>query len=235
MAFSIYSLKSDLLRLGKEFVGDENVERIVIWRNFQHYRKRGVIFIHIPKCAGTSISYSIYGQSLGHRRARDLQMTYPEVFGRLYSFGVLRNPVERAISSWRYAINGGGNDGWIRPRPEYLSTDFQDFDRFAQEWLPKQSVETLDFVFQPQSRFVTNDNGQVLVNELFVLDDLESRWGSISDKFDPKIDYLATRNAAKSKRAAMDEGVSKESLDSLRAFYSEDIDLYKTATEMQDK
>lgn len=67
------------------------------------------IFIHIPKCAGTSVSQSLFGQPTGgHSTVRRYQLIYtPEEFKRYYKFTFVRNPWDRFVSTYHYLEAGG--------------------------------------------------------------------------------------------------------------------------------
>lgn len=93
------------------------------------YSKSNCLFIHIPKCAGTSIEVSLgvaekypelgiqptsttasisslFGSGLQHLTIREIAKNYPSIFSspNLFSFSVLRNPIDRFIShvSWKH-------------------------------------------------------------------------------------------------------------------------------------
>lgn len=153
--------------------GAERMHRLMLARNFAAYRRTGAIFVHVPKVAGSTISAALYRGSLGHFTAVEMAAYDPDWFARLPSFAVLRDPVERALSAWRYVRSGGTAEGWVAPRAEYDLPEFRDFERFATEWLPSRTAagdDTLDFVFQTQTRFVCDPAGVVLVDRLFRLD-----------------------------------------------------------------
>ena len=87
-----------------------------------------VIFLHIPKTAGTSIEESLkktLGNSYGrHYNIRQIQKTlnddgYGETVDEYKIFTVVRNPFDRIISTWRWW--SFHQDGWIT-RPFQKST-----------------------------------------------------------------------------------------------------------------
>ncbi|MEM8698597.1 MAG: sulfotransferase family 2 domain-containing protein, partial [Pseudomonadota bacterium] len=141
-------LKHKLLRGLTLAMGAERTQRLVLARNFAAYRRAGVIFVHVPKAAGSTISEALYRRSLGHFTAREMAAYDHTWFERLPSFAVLREPVERTYSAWRYVRTGGTAEGWIAPSPDYTLPEFASFERFAEEWLPPRITdpEALDFV-----------------------------------------------------------------------------------------
>ena len=63
----------------------------------------GVIFIHIPKCAGTSIAQALYGRSCWHWTAAELRFISPKKFDSYPKLAVVRNPWSRLYSAFKYA------------------------------------------------------------------------------------------------------------------------------------
>jgi len=60
-----------------------------------------LIFIHIPKCAGRSIS-DAFNQRFDHFTARHYATEYPDCFHVYTKFTVVRNPYDRLVSLFHY-------------------------------------------------------------------------------------------------------------------------------------
>ena len=224
----INAIKGTFIAAARRAVGDEAIDDLLLKRNFVEYRKRGIIFIHVPKCAGSSVSRALYGRSLGHHSAAKLRHHGPQDFATLPSFAVLRDPVARAYSAWQYIRSGGTQDGWAKDRPEYHTPTFRSFESFAQEWLPAQSPGTLDYVFQPQSTFVCQSDGRVIVDQLFPLHQLNERWPRLTAKL-PVVDTLLGRRNVNNRSAGAEQAVSAGAGDAIRSYYSRDVLLYSQA------
>ena len=138
--------------------------------------KAGIVFIHIPRAAGTSINHALYGRFMGHVRASDIRRWAPSDVKALPSFAVTRNPWDRLVSAYRFARRGHGVGGKLQAglwRPEqYRIPQFDTFERFVTDWLAERDVRTLDGIFQPQHMFVCDSVGNVLVDHIGRLDDL---------------------------------------------------------------
>ena len=159
MASAVYRCKIGLMNAARRALGDRLVMEQYRRRSARKYRRAGIVFIHIPKAAGTSVCDSLYGGRVGHFTLSELRhppgrSTAPSGIEGLPSFSVVRDPLERLHSSYRYARDGGGTKGGINPDPAYRSTRFRSFGAFLEEWLVHQELTSLDRVFWPQSRFV---------------------------------------------------------------------------------
>jgi chondroitin 4-sulfotransferase 11 len=140
--------------------------RPALGASMRAFRRAGLIFVHVPKTAGISISLAIYGRHFPHNTAADLKASFPYRFRSLPSFAVVRDPWERCASAWRFAVAGGGKGPFAIPILEahrYRTPCFSSFERFVEEWLPGRDLMAEDHVFQPQHRFVADRRGRMIV------------------------------------------------------------------------
>jgi hypothetical protein len=159
-------------------VGSPLERALLVRRRSPIWLRAGILFIHVPKAAGTSLSEVLYGRFLGHVRAADVRRWGSRTVNALPTIAVTRNPWDRLVSAYRFATRGGGIGGaqaggvW---RPErYRTPEFDSFERFVREWLEPRDRRKLDYVFQPQSLFVCDEHGQVLVDHVGRYDDLDA-------------------------------------------------------------
>jgi hypothetical protein len=64
-------------------------------------RALGALFVHIPKCGGTSVENQI-GVFHGHRSAVYFRAADRELFARAFKFTLVRNPYDRLVSGFHY-------------------------------------------------------------------------------------------------------------------------------------
>jgi len=62
-----------------------------------------IIFIHVPKAAGTSITETLRMDDAGHHPAQYYGLKYPSQWKRYNKFTVVRNPWDRMVSNYEYA------------------------------------------------------------------------------------------------------------------------------------
>lgn len=155
----------------------ESFQRAVLVRRRQPiWIRAGIVFIHVPKAAGTSVNQALYGQFMGHVHASDIQRWGSARLNALPSVAITRNPWDRLVSAYRFAKLGRGIGGKVQagvrnPR-QYQVPAFANFDSFVTQWLAQRDVARLDGIFQPQWPFVCNEDGRTLVDHLGRIEDL---------------------------------------------------------------
>ncbi len=136
----------------------------------QQIEDSGFLFVHLPKTGGTSISRDLYGRNLPHYRAPSWLLRYPDDFHRWHRFALLRDPVSRFVSAWRFTKSGGTN--------MILSSRFERF-RLGKIDQIEDLVTTLEqnpelieeiVTFRSQSSFLVNSVGELMVDRLFAID-----------------------------------------------------------------
>jgi hypothetical protein len=98
----------------------------------------------------------------------------------------VRNPWDRLVSAWRFARQGQGQGETYRAgmwHPErYRGPEFATFEGFVEEWLARRDVRKLDGVFQPQSLFLCDKAGRLLVDHVGRLEDLAPTYAFVEAK-----------------------------------------------------
>lgn len=164
---------------------------ILVKRREPLWIQRRIVFIHVPKAAGTSINQALYGRFMGHPRASDVEKWGSARLRALPRFAVVRNPWDRLLSAYRFAKLGSGIGGivaGIRNPEQYRVPEFDSFDRFVHEWLAPRDVTGLDGVFQPQHMFLYSQDGRLLVNHLGKLEHLGPTYAFIEQILGHPID-----------------------------------------------
>ncbi|GBQ84912.1 hypothetical protein AA13595_1532 [Gluconacetobacter johannae DSM 13595] len=135
-------------------------------------RRRGVLFIHVPKNAGTSVSVALYGRELRHESMRSYLHAAPDLARVLPSFAILRDPVDRFVSAFTFARYGGGAHRLVAAPFRALYMGFKSLDDALTHVERARSPYQMDHFFRPQSWYVTDRNGRVAVDHLISLHDL---------------------------------------------------------------
>lgn len=110
------------------------------------YSKTRIIFVHIAKAAGSSVSKALYGKNLGHANYTKLF----NQFGKNYSYiTVVREPHSRLASALSYAISKGTNEG-IYTGPSLTEKNYMNV---MDDYLTKYIDEDRDPIFRSQSSY----------------------------------------------------------------------------------
>lgn len=211
------------------------------------------VFIHIPKCGGQSIEAAFLSDlglswelraplllrpneeprlgppRLAHLLAGDYVRYHylsSELFETYYTFSVLRDPVARVISLFNY----------MRPRDAQQRA--MGFDAFLHQWLPRQfalrhaeaalqNAATTSFHFvRPQVDFVTDDQGRILVKDLFLLENIREDFPRIMQRSNLR-SPLEHRN--KSTAHFRRDDLSRENEEYIREVYAADYAFISSA------
>jgi hypothetical protein len=140
------------------------------WRIPSVMRARNLIFVHVPRVAGTSIVRTLYGEGcIHHHSMRYYRAVHPQFAQNADSFALLRDPFARFASAYAFVRAGGTpssrlSDVFVRKTAGVTTVD--DYLGF----LEGRAALELDFVMRPQSWFVCDPvTGAPLVKTLFLL------------------------------------------------------------------
>ncbi|MFV8570535.1 sulfotransferase family 2 domain-containing protein [Marinobacter sp. SBS5] len=201
-------------------------ERINIYRRYPHWSKLKCIFVHVPKAAGTSVNKALYGRTLGHYSAAEIQSKFPELYERAYTFSLVRNPWDRVLSAYRFACVGRTDSMGVRNPGQYKIPEFESFERFVCEWLPQQKAEELDYIFRPQWMFVCDDQGEVMVEHLGRVEAMDRTAKLLQQKIGREV-LIRNENATNGLKADFrSEFVKPSMVDIVETIYSKDIELF---------
>ncbi len=138
-------------------------------------RARNLIFIHVPRVAGTSIVRTLYGDiGICHHSMRYYQAVDPGFARQADSFALLRDPVDRFASAYAFVRSGGATVGRLSEVFVRQTANVNSVDDYL-SFLEGRRVLDLDFVMRPQSWFVCDHAGTPLVKNLFVYGEDEAR------------------------------------------------------------
>lgn len=199
--------------------------RINLFRRYAHWKKNGCIYIHIPKAAGTSLNKALYGKTLGHYTASEIKKSFPMLFSQLFVFSFVRNPWDRVLSAYRFAKVGKTDSmGMYRPE-QYKIPEFASFESFLFEWLAKQDVNNIDFVFQPQNSFIVDSSGQALTDYVGKVEKLNDDIQYVESKLGRSI-KVGRENSTSAYSDYRKEYVNNDMIALVRSLYSDDIDKF---------
>lgn len=158
-----------------------------LYHRYLYWAKEKCIYIHVPKAAGTSINKAIFGRTLGHYTATEIQDKFPALFMKSYVFSIVRNPWSRVYSAYQFAKVGQTESMGINKPESYQIPEFDSFEKFLFEWLANRKVTDLDFVFQPQHTFICDNKGELLTDYIGKIETLTEDMNVVSQKLERTI------------------------------------------------
>lgn len=132
-------------------------------------RARKLLFVHVPRVAGTSIVRTLYGEGcIRHHSIRFYRAADPAFCAATPSFALLRDPFDRFASAYSFVRSGGTDSCRLSDVFRHLTRHVRTADDYL-DFLEDRPALELDFVMRPQSWFVCDlKTGAPLVDDLFL-------------------------------------------------------------------
>ncbi len=148
------------------------------------FAEREAIFVHITKAAGTSIALSLFGALPYHYTAWQYRVIFGrKAFNKYFKFTFVRNPWDRLYSAYSFLKNGGWDDKDKRWAEENLA-HIDDFNDFVVNWLTPDRLYS-HIHFWPQSRFVFDARGRLLVDYVGYFETITEDFAHIAHRVNP--------------------------------------------------
>lgn len=205
---------------------------------YQHMRSNGevefafgpfdehkCIFIHIPKCAGISVSRGLFGGLAGtHNAIKTFQLVYSEAeLNRYLKFAFVRNPWDRLHSAYEFLRQGGitlQDKAWA----ESNMTRFADFKQFVREWVNPVNVGSWQH-FKPQYRFITDPAGNMPIDYLGYFENIEADFNNIASILGVKASLPHHNGQARRREVPYQAHYDAETREIVASVYKRDIEL----------
>ena len=71
------------------------------------FHKHRFLFIHVPKCAGSSFSLNLLGYQVGHRSYKTYEALLGLELREYFTFSIVRHPLSRFKSAYSFIKRGG--------------------------------------------------------------------------------------------------------------------------------
>lgn len=177
-----------------------------------------VIFIHIPKAAGTSISKALFGERTGHNTALAYKAANAKKYNQYFKFSVVRNPWARLLSSYNYLKSSPHEEDreWARDNID----KYEGFEEFVIKWVTPENIMRWKH-FIPQSYFLCDETGKVIVDAWYKLEYLNESKIEIEKVTDTEIEHLNRSATVDYRKCYTDEMINV-----VAEVYRADVDLF---------
>lgn len=186
-------------------------------------RRQNCLFIHIPKCGGTSVENQI-GIFHGHRSVIYFRAADRALFDRAFKFGLVRNPYDRLVSGFHYLkhhTTSPLNHRWVAKN----LADYDDFRGFA-EALEDPAVRRRVVAwkhFVPQWYFLCDRNGGTLVDHVGKLERFDDFVAEVTRRSTLKLENEVHRASV---RAPWQDYFSERARRRVAEMYREDFRIF---------
>lgn len=193
-----------------------------------HIKK--IVFIHIPKNAGTSITTSeeLGFSNVEHISFREYKKNHPFEWENYTKISIVRNPWDRFVSCYEYARmlnsywhSNDGKDSKFGPHPDHILAKNICFDNFVRKFF-KGELQLKHQCWVPQNTWICDHNKEIMLDILFKME-------SINDNKEFKSIFGEIDRCNKSKKSKPDYKdyyTSNESIDMIGEAYKQDLESF---------
>jgi len=191
----------------------------------RQFRRDGVIFIHVPKCAGSAFLDAYLGWQTGHITARDFHAADPVFFRSAYVFTLVRHPLARFVSAYNHISTG---DLWpqLAEARTALRQHGETLTEVATGLSERSDLFQLPW-FAPQHTFLELwPGGPPAVNRVFKTESFETDLQVLAAETGLRLRPLAPTNRRAPPNGIDSASLPPQAVENLRRVYSRDFTLF---------
>ncbi|MAN26644.1 MULTISPECIES: sulfotransferase family 2 domain-containing protein [Mesonia] len=183
------------------------------------------IFVHIPKNAGLSVCYTLFGNTGGsHRKIKSYKDLFaPKTFKKYFKFTFVRNPWDRLVSTYFFLKKGGVTEK-DRIWAEKNIMHYESFEDFVKQWLTIENIHN-SLHFQPQYSFIENKFGEIDMDFIGRFENLDNDFMYVASKLGINRKLKKTNKSIRNKNYK--SYYSRETKEIVNKVYQKDICLFK--------
>jgi chondroitin 4-sulfotransferase 11 len=173
------------------------------------------IFIHINKTGGTSIERALDLPFKHYTALEKIEEIGRAKWNSKYTFCIVRNPWDKVISHYHYRLQTNQINLWEKP------VDFSEWTKLS---YGQQNPLYYDKpkMFMPQSDWITDENGTILVNFIGKFENLQGDFDKICERLKRKKTILP--HIKSSSRANYREYYDEETAEIVENWFRKDIE-----------
>lgn len=146
--------------------------------------KHKIIFIHIPKNGGTSITQYLEMENTGHYHY-SYYTQWPKIWEEYRKITVVRNPWDRFVSCYEYAkmeksyYHAVEGESIYGKHPDYELLKNKSFGECV--WMVRSLPHMLKHDgWKPQLPWICDDRGKIKINHIFQLENINNEESGLS-------------------------------------------------------
>ncbi|MEO9811067.1 sulfotransferase family 2 domain-containing protein, partial [Marinobacter alexandrii] len=193
----------------------------------EKFNEYNMIFIHIPKAAGTAINQGLFGRlaGLGHASCQKYLQIYGSAkFNSMFKFTFTRNPYDRFVSAYEYLKTGGNNSHDALFKREFIDK-YRSFDDFVLNGFSKNDDIRKHIHFRKQADFIFIDD-KLAVDFVGRHENIQDDYQYIASMIHDAKD-LKTKNASTREKSFEDYFQTDSIRSVINEFYEPDFRLLK--------
>jgi len=146
--------------------------------------EKKLLFVHIPKNAGTSVEQHLSMRESGHHTWKEYQSNFENEWESYTSFSIVRDPYTRFVSCYEYAkleksfwhsVDGNAIYG---KHQDYETCNKHSFKNFANGLL-NGTINVLHPGWKQQHTWICNKDGELMIKKLLHYETLQEDMESI--------------------------------------------------------
>lgn len=207
---------------------------------FHNYK---TIFIHIPKAGGTSIENLMWPKpetrtvsdlwmgfirphfnkyqtgGLQHLLAKQIREEVGlAIFNSYYKFSVVRNPWEKSVSQFVYMSSRNDLRSFINMKNGATFMEYLEL------------ISKIDHVqWKPQVEFILDDNGELIVDDVFRLEEIKNNYDVLTSK--TGANFTSLQHVNKGRYNSFKDYLTEESVEIISEIYKYDIECFNYSYE----
>jgi hypothetical protein len=190
----------------------------------KQFKRDKLIFIHIPKCAGSAFLNSYLGYQLGHIKVELYLKNYRSLFENFFVFSFVRNPINRFISAYTHIHR---ETLWGDYLPEYREK-IADYGNSLEEVANNinSDSELLTYPwFEPQHSYL-EFQGRIIVNRIFRTENFSEDIKIIEKETGLILRPIQNINRSPIPEKQYSELISQSAVENLKKIYEKDFVLF---------
>lgn len=228
---------SRILDNSKKFVKKILAQVFFRYDNFDYpyrsyFNEYKCLLVHIPKTAGTSILSALSDGVFfrDHCKYKVLYDASPSKFSSFFKFCFVRNPFDRAFSTYTY-LKAGGNGTTDLYWMKKINESYPTFEMFVMNYLDSANIHEHP-IFVPQYLFIFDYKYKLMVDFVGRFETIDEDFKFVAEKIG-LVDELPHHNKSKhQKNDFRNEYINDEMRQKVAGLYRKDFELLGYETQL---